>query len=74
MNTPGKIPAEFMQKAIENAIKDMVEDEFKAGLERVIQSIERKKGEIVAGVLVDIMKQVDFESHTDRIVITIRKP
>lgn len=59
------------------AIRRQIELEGKKLMEKAIKEVReemvRRTPEIVAGVTVHVMKMVDFQSMSDRIVFTIRK-
>lgn len=65
---------EFIKGAIEKGIAEMIEYEFEEEKKRVIERIERKKAEVIAGIIVEIMSQTDITILQDRFIFTIRKP
>lgn len=65
---------DYVRGVIEQHLKQMIEHEMETQLKDVAEWIEKRKGEMVAGVVVDLMKQMEFETMRDRLVITIRKP
>ncbi len=73
-NIPVPSNNDFVKGVIERHLKEMIEHEMQTQLKDVAAWIEKRKGEMVAGVMVDLMKQVEFETLKDRVIITIRKP
>lgn len=61
-------------------VKTLIEDELKREIEHdldeakknAIAVFDKRKGEIVAGIMVQIMKTVDIQLSADRLIITIK--
>jgi len=58
----------FIQKAIDHQIEQAVDEE----MEKLKQNIDKRKSEIITGVLLHIQKQINFTSMTDTLQITVR--
>lgn len=63
----------IIKKYIEDGIQNEVEKEFDILKDNLIIELERKKNEICAGILLNVMKTVDIQQMQDRIVFTIRE-
>lgn len=63
----------FLQKAIDQAIKSEIKKLTEEGVERVKKELELRIPEIVAGISVDVMQMSEMQVMQDRIVFTIRK-
>lgn len=59
---------EFVMEAINNEIERMVEEEFASLAERV----EKRKAEIVAGVLLHVKKEIDVQTLGQTLTFTIK--
>lgn len=68
------ITINFLKEIITKSLQREIEAELDKAKTKALEIIEQRKGEIVAGVMIDIMKQADFQMLQDRVVITIRKP
>ena len=64
---------EAFQVFIESHLKSFVEEEFDKAIKESTDRAMKRKGEVVAGIMINIMKMVEFESYSDRIVIQIRQ-
>ena len=60
---------DLLSKAISDNIQKDVEKEF----DNKIKELEKTKNEIVAGVLLNVMKMVDIEQFGEKIIFTIRE-
>lgn len=61
---------EKVVKLVEAELKSLLEKEFDDAIER----FNKRKGEVVAGILVWMMKSTDMRILQDRIVFEIRSP
>lgn len=66
-NTKNLMP-EFLIKAINDQVDRAIEEEINFAKER----IEKRKAQIVAGVMLDIKKIVEIETLGDRLIITCK--
>lgn len=60
---------DLLRDAVSKAIQENVEEEF----DRKIKELQGEKSRIVAGVLLNVMKMVDFQQMQDRIIFTVRE-
>lgn len=58
-----------MELAVQNTIKDIIEDE----IEKAKQVLEKKLREKAAQISISMAKWADVQSFTDRIVVTFRQ-
>lgn len=58
-----------MELAVQNTIKDIIEDE----IEKAKQVLEKKLREKTAQISISMAKWADVQSFTDRIVVTFRQ-
>jgi superfamily I DNA and RNA helicase len=63
---------DVLVKAIEKGLEECVNEEFERGKKVILERIDRAKGEIVAGILVQLMKTTDMQISQDRIIFTIQ--
>lgn len=70
MNTPNitKNLPEFIKSAIEHELKIAIDFE----LEEAQKRIEKRKSEIVAGVILHIQKMIDIETMGEKLIISIK--
>jgi hypothetical protein len=70
-------PEPLMQSALMQSIKRAVQEEIELEYERlkkeVVERLDRRKDEVVAGVLISVMKTVQVNTMDDKIVFTIHK-
>lgn len=59
-----------MREVIENELRKEFEKEF----DLLVEDFNRKKGEILAGILVSIMEKVDMQIMEDRLIFEIKNP
>lgn len=69
---PTQLP-EFVLKAIEQRLKQESDKLIFSAIEQVKKDMEYRAPEIVAGVIVDMMKLVSFEDFKERVIFTIKK-
>ena len=61
----------ILTEAIENQIRKEVNAVFDREKDRVIQELEGKRDEVVAKASLKMMKYMDIQKHTDRLIITL---
>lgn len=69
-------PEEFsnvLLKSIKDYLHKAVAEEFEVKKQELIASIDKRKDEIVAATLIDVMKSVDMRTSMDHVVFTVRK-
>lgn len=69
MNQNANTP-EFVQQIVKRAI----ELEAEKLITEAKKELERRTPEIIAGITVEMMRMVEYQTLADRIVFTIRKP
>lgn len=69
----GKEMGEILIDAIRTHLQKEIGLEFEEKKKVFIEEIDRRKDEIVAATLINVMKSVDFQHMQDRIVFTVRK-
>jgi hypothetical protein len=67
INTP-----EFLRKLLEDSLQKYFSAEFDTALEKAVERAKERKGEIVAGIMVDVMKMTHMQILRDEVIITIR--
>ena len=71
MNTletlPNQLP-DYIKLCINKHIELAIEDEMKLLQER----IEKKRAEIITGVILHVQKQIEFETMKDSLIIKVR--
>lgn len=60
---------QFLKKAIDGEITRATEQEFEEAKNR----LEKRKSEIIAGVVLYVTKMVQFETMSDKVIITVRE-
>lgn len=60
-------------RVIEGAIKEDVEAAWEEKKQRMIEELEREKSKSIAGIVLYVMKQMDFQTAADRLIITVRQ-
>lgn len=68
------VPENFIGKILTRAINDTAEQIFEKKKNEMVKELEKRKGEVIAGVTLDIMREVSMSDFQDKLVITIRKP
>lgn len=72
MALEGKIDfTQMVRRAIEDGVKAEIEREWKVQEKLVIEALERRKTEAIAGLTLRIMKQIDMQNFGDKVVITL---
>lgn len=61
---------EFIRQAIDSAIAKATEEE----LERAKERIEKRKAEVIAGIILFISKEMKIENMGEYLTITVRTP
>lgn len=74
MTNTTKFDTGIIKGIIEDYLKNMVEDEFDNAIKKTVARIELRKGEVIAGIMLDVMKVINFHEYSDKLVIEIRKP
>lgn len=64
---------QMARKGIEDSVKAEIEREWKVQEKLVMESLERRKTEAIAGLTLHVMKQIDMQNFGDRVVITLRQ-
>lgn len=59
---------EFIKRCIDERVKEATVEE----IEQAKIRLEKRKDEIIAGVLLNIHKEMDMQSMGDRLVISVR--
>ena len=61
--------------ALNDAMRRHLEAEYTAfkdeAVAKLIERMDKGKDEIIAGILLHLMKRVDFQSLTDRVIVTV---
>lgn len=63
---------EIMEQVID-VVKKELERAMSKEFDLAIEEFNRKKREIIAGILIGVMKTVEIETLKDRIIFTIRE-
>lgn len=63
----------ILNRAIEDAVRKETEAEFHALKQQLIEKLDRERDTIIAGVTLNVMKLVSFETMKDNLIITVRK-
>lgn len=63
---------DFLKKVVEIGLKEEVDRLFEIHKLQMITDLDRRKGEVVAGIIVSVMKMADFRTCDNRIIFTIR--
>lgn len=58
---------------IRKAITEDIEQQFDLIRDKMLADLNRRKNEIVAGVLLSVEKQIDIQNGRDTTIITIRE-
>jgi len=64
---------ELLIKYIKQAVQKEVEDEFDKKIKILLEDLNHRKNEIVTGVVLNVMKTVEFESARDMLTIRIKE-
>lgn len=64
---------DFISKAIEASIKSRAEDIYEKYKEKMIKELEESKGEVVTGIVIHLMEQVEIKEFTKKLTLVIRK-
>lgn len=62
-----------IEGVIKKALQSEVEREFDALKKNLVEDLERRKNEICAGIMIGLMKTVEFEVARDRVTIVIKE-
>lgn len=62
-----------MEKLLKNYIEKGLEEEVGRMFDIKIEELNRKKSEICAGILLNVMKSVDMQRLGESVVFTIRE-
>jgi len=63
---------DFLHRAILKGIKEEVEREFEAAKKQAIESLDKRKAEVIAGIVFSITKMTEFQSFNDRVIFTVK--
>lgn len=66
--------SQLIVEGIRQAMVAVVEEEFDKAKQAAIEKIELKRAEVVSGTTLRMMKMIDYQVATDRIIITIQVP
>ena len=61
-----------ISKDVSKIIQDNLRHEIEKDFDNVLEEFKQKKGQIVAGILVSVMKTTDMRIMQDRIVFEIK--
>lgn len=64
---------DYILTGIKEGIKRAAEKEYDKAKKQMIKNLDREKGKIIAGIIINIMKTTDFQDFRDRIIFTIRR-
>lgn len=63
-----------IQEAIENGLKQKIEERYEVLKKQVIADLDSKKVEIVAGIALEVMRQVRIEGAGNETIIRLVAP
>lgn len=62
-----------IEKAISSVLQKNIEEEFDRLKKDLISKLESRKNEIVSGILLGLVKQINFNTAGDSLIVTIRE-
>ncbi len=62
-----------LKMLMEGGIKSQLDTIYEENKARIIKTIDDRKSEVIAGVVLDVMKRVDVRQMSDQLIITILK-
>jgi len=65
--------AEELKGAIKHAIQKEIANEFEVLKKKMVEDLDYKKDQLVAGILLNVMSMVSMHSNERETVFTIRK-
>lgn len=69
-----KLPMEqILLKSMQQSIEQEVGYLWERKKKEIVEEIDRKKSEAIAGIALHIMNQIDMRTLEDRLVITLKK-
>lgn len=71
--TTEPLQIELIRRAVQNNLKAFVEEEFDKSIKEATDRAMKRKGEVVAGIMIEMMSMVQFEVMRNQIVITIKQ-
>lgn len=63
----------LIKKYVDIGLRNAMDEEFERHKNDLVATLDRRKDEIISGIILNVKKMVDIESRSDRIVFTIRK-
>lgn len=66
--------ANYIKTAIEQEAKRCFDEAKTEMLKRVSEDFDRRKNEVIAAIVLRLEQSTDYQTYTDRLVITVRTP
>lgn len=63
----------LLNQAILDAVKKRTEEHYETLKKELIERLDRERNNIIAGVSLEVMKLVQYQTIQDNLVITVRK-
>ncbi len=62
-----------MRDIIQKYLEEIIEKQYFELRDQFLKKLEAEKATAIAGITLNLMKSIDFQTSTDRLVITLNK-
>lgn len=68
-----RIADNFLGHAIIKAIEKEAEEIYEKAKEEMVKELEKRKDEVITGTVLNIVRKMDIQDYTNKLIITVSK-